>query len=130
MSKAVPFKSGGLALLVETDDDVELPVRLPVNQPVHRVPDPEEEDYDDSDIFIPKGMEEVVSVADIKRDLGEVKDAIVACCNSLYSAVGSIPPPQKFGIEFGIKLAGEKGIPFLTKASGEANFKITVEWGK
>ena len=119
MSKAVAVRSGGLALLVETDDDVELPV--------YQVPDRKDED---SDIFIPKGVQEVVSVADIKRDLGEVKDAIVACCNSLHSAILSIPAPQKFGIEFGIKLAGEKGVPLLTKASGEANFKITVEWSK
>lgn len=119
MSKAIAVKSGGVALLVETDDDVELPV--------HQVPVGKS---GDADIFIPKGAQEVVSVKDIKRDLGDVKDVIVACCNNLYSAVASIPTPQKFSVEFGIKLAGETGVPLLTKASGEANFKVTVEWSK
>jgi len=118
MSKAIVVKSGAQAFLVETDDDVELPV--------HQVPAPK----DDSDIFIPKGAEEVVSIKDITKNLGDVKDVIVACCNDLYKAVASIPAPQKFAIEFGVKLAGEAGVPMLTKASGEANFKVTVEWTK
>ena len=119
MSKAIPVKSAGYAILVETDDDVDILG--------HPIPPPQS---GDSDIFIPKGAQEVVSVKDIKRELGDVKDVIVACCNDLYKAVASIPAPQKFAIEFGVKLAGEAGVPMLTKASGEANFKVTVEWGK
>ena len=114
MAKAVVVNIGGQTLLVETDETVEVPVqKLPAVKPGRR---------------IPKGQQEVVSVKDIKRDFGDVKDVIVACCNNLHSAVKSIPTPQRFAIEFGIKLAGETGVPLLTKASGEANFKVTVEW--
>lgn len=119
MSKVVAVQSEGQVFLVETDETVEMPAHQPA--PPLKI---------NSDIYIPRGAQEVVSVKDIKRDLGEVKDVIVACCNNLYSAVASIPTPQKFAVEFGIKLAGETGVPLLTKASGEANFKVTVEWSK
>jgi hypothetical protein len=34
---------------------------------------------------------------------------------------------NKVKLEFGIKLAGEAGIPYVTKGTAESNLKITVE---
>jgi hypothetical protein len=114
MSKTIAIQVEGKTLFVETDETVEIPAPKATEVKRGR--------------RIPKGAREVVSVKEIKQDFGEVKDVIIACCNSLYNAVASIPKPERFAIEFGIKLAGETGVPLLTKASGEANFKIMVEW--
>ncbi|MBP0021069.1 MAG: hypothetical protein J7647_26390 [Cyanobacteria bacterium SBLK] len=34
---------------------------------------------------------------------------------------------DKVTLEFGIKVAGEGGVPYITKSSGECNLKVTVE---
>lgn len=34
---------------------------------------------------------------------------------------------DKVTLEFGVKIAGEGGVPYITKGSGECNLKITVE---
>ena len=34
---------------------------------------------------------------------------------------------DKVTLEFGVKVAGEGGIPYITKGSAESNLKITVE---
>jgi Trypsin-co-occurring domain 1 len=116
MSKAIAVQIGGQTLLVETDETVDAPT-IPIRK-------------GKASKRIPKGAKEVVSIDHIKRNFADVKDVIVACCNNLYSAVEKIPAPERFAIEFGVKLAGETGVPMLTKASGEANFKVTVEWKK
>jgi hypothetical protein len=38
--------------------------------------------------------------------------------------VGNI---SKVTLEFGLKIGGEAGIPYITKGTGESNLKITVE---
>ena len=116
MSKAVAVQIEGKTLLVETDDTVEV-VTVQVSEA-------------EGDEDVPEWARKVVSIDDIKRSYADVKDLIVACCNNLYSAVEKIPAPERFAIEFGVKLAGEKGVPLLTKASGEASFKVSVEWKK
>ena len=116
MPKAIAVQIEGQTLLIETDETVDIPAaQLPEVISERR---------------IPEGAREVVSIDDIRRNFGDVKDVIVACCNNLYGAVEKNPAPDKFAIEFGVKLAGETGVPMLTKASGEANFKVTVEWKK
>lgn len=102
-------------LLVETDDTVTVPI-------ITITPTP-------SDRRIPEGAEEVVSIADFKANLDSVKDTIVSCCQVLQETMKAVAP-EKFAVEFGIKLSGEAGIPMLTKSSVEGNFKVTVEWHK
>jgi len=34
---------------------------------------------------------------------------------------------DKVTLEFGIKVAGEMGVPYVTKGTAESNLKITVE---
>lgn len=124
MSKAVQVRMGERTFLAETDNTVEMPTGLVVEATARQVSglSPDER--------LPDGAQEVVSREEIEQKFADVKQVIISCCNSLHDAVASIPRPEKFAIEFGIKLAGEYGVPMLTKASGEANFKITVEWKK
>jgi hypothetical protein len=37
--------------------------------------------------------------------------------------------PDSFSMEFGIDVGGEAGVPFITKGTIEANFKVTIGWG-
>lgn len=34
---------------------------------------------------------------------------------------------DKVILEFGVKVTGEGGVPYITKGSGECNLKVTVE---
>jgi hypothetical protein len=115
MPKAVKMKAGAVTFLAEIDESVEIPGQIITPEPLQGVPE---------------GLQPVVDLARVERQFTEVRDLIVACCNGLFDAISSIPNPEKVAIEFGIKLAGEAGIPMLTKASGEANFKISIEWKK
>ena len=36
--------------------------------------------------------------------------------------------PTECSIEFGVNASGEAGIPFVTKGSVGANFKVTIKW--
>ena len=115
MSKAIVIKAHTSSFLIETDDSVELPPHI--ESVIEQSPESAAGDFQD-----------VVDLSKIVRDFVEIKQLIVTCCNNLYEAIEKIPKPEKVAIEFGIKLAGETGVPMLTKASGEANFKISVEW--
>ncbi len=115
MSKAVVMDANGVRFLVESDDSVSLPAGA---MPQRRAGAP----------GLPAGMDAVASVGDLGREFADVENLIVTCCNSLYEALSRLPHPEKVAVEFGVKLAGEAGVPMLTKASGEANFKVSVEW--
>lgn len=104
MAKAIAMRSGETTFLVETDEMVA--------------------------VATPKGLQPVVDTGPIEREFAEVQDLIVTCCNGLHQALQRIPTPEAVEVEFGVKLAGEAGVPLLTKASGEANFKVTVQWKK
>jgi hypothetical protein len=36
--------------------------------------------------------------------------------------------PERVGLEFGISVGAEAGIPFVTKGTLESEFKISIEW--
>ena len=115
MSKAIVVKIDETPILVETDDSIELPsdIALAVSQRgTNRAND----------------FQEVVNFGSIEQSFAEIKRLIIGCCNSLHDAITDIPHPEKMAVEFGIKLVGETGLPMITKASGEANFKINIEW--
>lgn len=119
MAKAIIMEVGKdknkREILVETDETIEFPKITITHTPTDR--------------RIPEGAEEVVSIEDLKANLDSVKDTIVSCCQVLQEAMKAVEP-EKFAVEFGIKLSGETGIPMLTKSSVEGNFKVTVEWHK
>jgi hypothetical protein len=116
MSKAVAVQIEGKTLLVETDDTITVPAGQ-VRESARGK-------------RIPESAREMASINDLRQNFADVNDVIVAWCNNLYSAAEKIQTPERFVIEFGVKLAGEAGVPMLTKASGEASFKVTVEWKK
>jgi hypothetical protein len=118
MSKAVSMKIGQTSLLIETDESVEVPTHL-LGVVIASSP------------TLPEGMDDVVDLGQVERKFSEVKNLIVTCCNSVFEAMDNIVDrPDKFAVEFGIKLAGEVGVPILTKSSREANFKVSIEWKK
>jgi hypothetical protein len=111
------MKSGSKSFLIETDDSVTVPADLQTAS--GRQLD-----------GIPEGMQPVVGLEKVEGNFADVKELIVICSNSLFESLPQLKNPKKLAIEFGIKLAGETGIPMLTKASGEANFKVSIEWEK
>jgi hypothetical protein len=117
MSKAIRMTTDQKTFLIETDDSVEIPAALqpPPNLRLDGVPE---------------GMQPVVDAANVLRQFSEVRDLIVVCCNGLFESISSLRNPEKVAVEFGIKLAGQAGVPMLTQASGEANFKVSIEWKK
>lgn len=117
MSKAIKMTYGQKTFLIETDDTVKVPAELQV-LPNQRLDG------------IPEGMQPVVDLAKVERDFLEVRELIVTCCNGLFDSISKLKNPKKVAVEFGIKLAGEAGVPMLTKASGEANFSVSIEWQK
>ncbi|WP_448698146.1 CU044_2847 family protein [Mucilaginibacter sp. AW1-3] len=114
MTKVIVTTIKGKPFLIETDDTIDLSADLLSK---HHTLKETESDFSD-----------VVDVEKISKEFSGLKEIIVACCDSLHDAFKSIPKPEKYTIEFGIKLAGELGIPMLTKSSAEANFKINIEW--
>lgn len=116
MSKAILVKINEIPFLAETDDSVELPADLVLIRGGLRSKD------------VGGDFREVVDLRGVEREFSDIRQLIITCCNSLYDAIANIPKPEKVAIEFGIKLAGETGVPMITKASGEANFKISIEW--
>jgi hypothetical protein len=112
MSKAIIVKAGETMFFVETDESIEVPsiVSLP---------------------GVPKGMQPTVSPEKIPQEFNKVKNLIIACCDEVLNAINSTTPkPERVAVEFGIKFASESGFPMLAKASGEANFNISIEWKK
>ena len=118
MSKAVSMKTGQTSILIETDESVEVPTHL-LGVVIASSP------------ALPEGVGEAVDLGQVERKFSEIKNLIITCCNSVFDAMDSIADkPDKFAVEFGIKLAGDVGAPILTKSFDEANFKVSIEWKK
>jgi hypothetical protein len=70
--------------------------------------------------------------AEFLARLSDVGDSIVAVCRSIRDKIETGFPgatkPSELTLEFGVKLAGEGGLPFVTKVSGEATFKVAAKW--
>jgi hypothetical protein len=117
MARAVILRVGQSEFLAETDDSVGLPANLDLGT-------------DSAIPGVPKGLQPVAKVGSLAADFDDVNRLIVSCCNQLFDAIAKIPEPEKVSVEFGIKLAGESGLPMVVKATGEANFKVSVEWAR
>jgi hypothetical protein len=65
------------------------------------------------------------------RDFSRVGDYIMIVCDDIYTkyqaAVEGVRP-DALEIEFGIKISGEAGVPFVSKGSAEATIKVTAKW--
>jgi hypothetical protein len=63
--------------------------------------------------------------------LEDIGQTIGDTCNALHAKVkkslaGTLP--KEMSIEFGVTLAGEAGVPLVTKGSVEAAFTVTATW--
>jgi hypothetical protein len=60
-----------------------------------------------------------------------VGKAISSVCTTIYGsvkvAIGEVRPDE-MTLEFGIKLGGKTGVPFVTEGSAEGTFKVTATW--
>ncbi|MBM3241018.1 hypothetical protein FJZ31_32445 [Candidatus Poribacteria bacterium] len=114
MSKAIVITAGQSEFLVETDVSVEVPTQL-------------ESRFTPPAAGVSEGMTPVVDLKAVGRKFAAVNELIIGCCNELSDAISKIKP-QRFAVEFGIKFAGEAGVPMLGKAASEANIKVSIEW--
>jgi hypothetical protein len=63
----------------------------------------------------------------------EIGNSIAEVCRSIQKEVQTAlaeAAPDELSLEFGIKLAGEAGIPLITKGSAEGTIKVTAKWSK
>lgn len=78
-----------------------------------------------------EGLAGAGKVADLAKQLGDAGDKIGEVCTTLHTkALGAIKgaKPDEFEIEFGVTLAGEIGIPMVSKGSAECNFMVKAKW--
>ena len=64
--------------------------------------------------------EDVPLPTNIAGTIEEIGRAVMAAATALA--------PDKFGVEFGLEAGGEAGIPFVTKGTAKAAFKVSLEW--
>ena len=64
-----------------------------------------------------------------RKELEAVGYVVDEIQNWLLEKISSLAQkPTKVALEFGIDVEGEAGVPFVTKGSIGANFKISMEW--
>jgi hypothetical protein len=63
-------------------------------------------------------------LADVGEQIGEVCNEV--CEHATASLAGA--RPAELVLEFGLKLGGEAGLPFVAKGSAEATFTIRATW--
>jgi hypothetical protein len=68
---------------------------------------------------------EKITREDFNRIASVVEKAGSSFVQSIRQMAGR---PSECEIEFGISLGAEGGIPFFTKGSVAANFKVTIKW--
>lgn len=105
--RVVPLEIGGETVLVE------------IEEVTIEAPDPERR----------RGLERLDDSIDRLHDLGA---SLTRTCAGLYRAVNAATDPvrpDEIELEFGIKLGGEAGIPFVSKGTAEASIVVTLRWG-
>jgi NTP-dependent ternary system trypsin peptidase co-occuring protein len=69
--------------------------------------------------------------AELVGKLQDVGDAIADVCKTLQKRIDEAlesAKPSELTLEFGVKLAGEAGIPLVTKGSVEGTFQVSAKW--
>lgn len=113
MSQLSPFRmEDGTVIYIETAEDVVVPE-------VDKKGDNEEES------LVSKGDVMESAVQKFKSIEGTIKTYTNHTLNALREVASA--NVDKVTLEFGIKVGGEAGIPYVTKGTAESNLKITVE---
>ncbi|BAY12063.1 CU044_2847 family protein [Calothrix sp. NIES-2098] len=108
----------GTIIYIEATNNIDAP---PVSIEVS--PEGEEE------ALIDKGWDADVAQRQIVQNFLAIEGTIRAYTVYALNAFKKIPVANidKVTLEFGIKVAGEAGIPYVTKGTAESNLKVTVE---
>jgi len=67
----------------------------------------------------------------IVRQLEEVGDTIADVCNTLQGHILNAldaAKPSELTLEFSLTLAGEAGVPLVTKGTAEGTFQVSAKW--
>ncbi|WP_392534951.1 CU044_2847 family protein [Nostoc sp. C117] len=119
MTQLTPIQlEDGTIIYIEATDNVDAPpVRIEVS------PQGEEE------ALIDKGWDADAAQKQILQNFQAIEGTIRAYTVYSLNAFKKIPVANidKVTLEFGIKVGGEAGIPYVTKGTAESNLKITVE---
>ena len=110
--RAIWVEFGSRSFLIETDDTVVI------------------EGQGKGSAGGPAGMQPAADLASALKRFQHAKDMIVQVGTEFAESVERLPAATKAKIEFGITLAGESGVPMLTKSSDEASLKVTLECAK
>jgi hypothetical protein len=81
-----------------------------------------------SGAVVPQGAAEDF-VRATEEKMREVSRLIKTGCKDLISDISSMAhPPAEIEIEFGVDVGAEGSVPFITKGSISANFKVSATW--
>lgn len=102
----------GIIIYIEATDNVNLP-------------DDKKENEGTKKKFITRGGGMNKAMQNLKSIEGTIRGYTAYTLNAFKKiAVANV---DKVTLEFGIKVGGEAGIPYVTKGTAESNLKITVE---
>ena len=79
----------------------------------------------------PIGGEELVGAQTIPRTFKEVTDTVEGLAKAMLGTLKKVKP-RTATVEFGVQIGVESGklTALLVKGTGNANLKITLEWGE
>ncbi len=64
-----------------------------------------------------------------KEQFTRIAEVVEVAGQSLVNRIAKLATkPAECAIEFGISAGGEAGVPFVTKGTVGANFKVTIKW--
>ena len=64
-----------------------------------------------------------------RETLDHISAVVEESCSAFISRISALETkPTELSIEFGVNAAAEGGVPFVTKGSIGANFKISLTW--
>lgn len=61
-------------------------------------------------------------------DVGKQIAQVCAEVRTELTTLSSGVKPDEVTLEFGLKIGGKRGIPFVAEGSAEATFKVTAKW--
>jgi Trypsin-co-occurring domain 1 len=76
----------------------------------------------------------IAGVGDVDKQIAKLKEvgsSIAAVCRTIQTQVQAqleATKPQELTLEFGVTLAGETGIPLITKGSVKGTFQVIAKW--
>jgi len=119
MTQLTPIQlEDGTIIYIEATNNVDTP-------PIITEVSPEGEE----EALIDKGWDANVAQKQIVQNFQAIEGTIRAYTVHTLNAFKKIPVANidKVTLEFGIKVGGEAGVPYITKGTAESNLKITVE---